>query len=579
MSSEAGQTGQSRTRAPRRIRSTSVRASAGLGVVALGMLAGGCMRETDAWMWDPSVVGRWEHTPTIVPVLDRIEIIEASSGDSVQVSDVRSEDLQVSAVQYRVGPGDVLIITILDFLAAGGSYQGEVVVDQIGEVRIPQLDPVFVSGLTARQIEQTIAQAIIDAGIIVQNPEVLVSVRGQLDATYRIFGAVTRPGINAIPRPDFRLLDAVIDSGGVNPVIRYIYVIRQVRAEEEIQSGPVRQPTRPQPQRPQDNPESILDLIDDITGQGAVDPAMLSTSPNVRRMPDTSRERENRSLVDELLAGSTTGEDRSGEIAASDLVSPGAMRQDGSSRGGEPAIDLDGTPRFRPTPVGTSAEVADRPASEGGSPSGASDSPVGRWVFEDGRWVRRSRSVPPSGGGVPEAADPLGESDYLATQRVIRVPVRPLIDGDARYNIVIRPGDIISVRSPDTGRVYIGGAGINRDGVYTLDGQTQLTLLRGVIAAGNFSAIAIPERVDLTRMVGDNKQATIRLNARAIANGTAPDILLKPDDMLNFGTNFWATPLAVARGGFRASYGFGFLLDRNFGNDVFGAPPLNRVGQ
>ena len=39
------------------------------------------------------------------------------------------------------------------------------------------------------------------------------------------------------------------------------------------------------------------------------------------------------------------------------------------------------------------------------------------------------------------------------------------------------------------------------------------------------------------------------------------------------GTTFWATPLAVVRNGLRATYGFGFLLDRNFGNDVFGAPP------
>jgi hypothetical protein len=48
---------------------------------------------------------------------------------------------------------------------------------------------------------------------------------------------------------------------------------------------------------------------------------------------------------------------------------------------------------------------------------------------------------------------------------------------------------------------------------------------------------------------------------------------MKPDDHIIVGTNFWATPLAIIRSGFRATYGFGFLLDRNFGNDVFGAPP------
>ncbi len=44
--------------------------------------------------------------------------------------------------------------------------------------------------------------------------------------------------------------------------------------------------TRPLSQRflPADNadPESILDLIDEITGDEAVDPAMLGTDPNVR---------------------------------------------------------------------------------------------------------------------------------------------------------------------------------------------------------------------------------------------------------------------------------------------------------
>ncbi|MFM7480985.1 MAG: hypothetical protein ACKO4V_07665 [Planctomycetota bacterium] len=58
-----------------------------------------------------------------------------------------------------------------------------------------------------------------------------------------------------------------------------------------------------------------------------------------------------------------------------------------------------------------------------------------------------------------------------------------------------------------------------------------------------------------------------------------PDIILKKDDHVIIGTNFWATPLAVFRNGLRITYGFGFLLDRNFGNDVFGAPPVNFAGQ
>ena len=65
------------------------------------------------------------------------------------------------------------------------------------------------------------------------------------------------------------------------------------------------------------------------------------------------------------------------------------------------------------------------------------------------------------------------------------------------------------------------------------------------------------------------------VNLSAIRNRAEPDIYMQPDDHIIIGTNFWAQPLAVVRNGFRATYGFGFLLDRNFGNDVFGPPPTN----
>ena len=79
----------------------------------------------------------------------------------------------------------------------------------------------------------------------------------------------------------------------------------------------------------------------------------------------------------------------------------------------------------------------------------------------------------------------------------------------------------------------------------------------------------------LTRMTGQDRQSTIRLNLRAIREGTQPDIYIKANDHVNIGTSFWATPLAVVRSGFRFTYGFGFLVDRNFGNDIFGPPPSN----
>ena len=132
-------------------------------------------------------------------------------------------------------------------------------------------------------------------------------------------------------------------------------------------------------------------------------------------------------------------------------------------------------------------------------------------------------------------------------------------------------------RGPEQGFVYAEGPGIARIGVYSLPQAGQLTIQRLVAAAGGLSEIAVPERVDITRRVGDKRQATVRLNLRAIYEGTQPDIVLKTDDLVNFGTNFWATPMANIRNGFRMTYGFGFLADRNFGSDIFGVPPESRA--
>jgi hypothetical protein len=55
-----------------------------------------------------------------------------------------------------------------------------------------------------------------------------------------------------------------------------------------------------------------------------------------------------------------------------------------------------------------------------------------------------------------------------------------------------------------------------------------------------------------------------RVNLTKVFAGEEPDILLKPDDQITVGSNAIAPFLAAIRAGFRATYGFGFLYDRNF---------------
>lgn len=145
--------------------------------------------------------------------------------------------------------------------------------------------------------------------------------------------------------------------------------------------------------------------------------------------------------------------------------------------------------------------------------------------------------------------------------RIIRVPYDALRRGELKYNIVIRPLDMIIVPPPVVGEYYMGGH-VARVGVYSLTGR-KITLKQAVVAAGMLDQLAIPSRTQIVRRIGD-KEVFARVDLAKIFAGEQPDIILKPNDVVTVGTNAIAPFLASFRGGFRLTYGFGFLYDRNY---------------
>jgi len=148
-------------------------------------------------------------------------------------------------------------------------------------------------------------------------------------------------------------------------------------------------------------------------------------------------------------------------------------------------------------------------------------------------------------------------------QRVIRVPIDQLRQyGALKYNVVIRPGDMIIVPDPTNGFYYMGGH-LLRTGVYSLSGF-KVTLKQAWVAAGGADDFTIPRRTEIIRRVGTDKEVFVRINMSKIWSGEQPDIYLKPNDTVEVGTDFIASFLAAGRNSFRVTYGFGFLYDRNF---------------
>lgn len=553
-------------------------------------------------------MGRWEHTPTKVPILERIASIEDAKGDLVEHSAPTAEDLYTDSRDYRVGAGDTLTIQIWEFVQTGAPPENfERVVDPIGMIELPQLGRLFVSGKTIEQVRDVVTEGMKK---YTSDPLVAVDIRQLRQQTFTLVGSVERPGPYFIPSTDYKLIEAITAGGRIDDNTKEIFVIRQVALDERAMSPrdtrrsplPGSDQSRPSapgepssPAQPPKSGESLIDLIDQLSapkdkapGSPSDIPAATPASEPPIPMPDApSVKPANPPAPANPAPASPPPSNPAPANPAPSNPAPEPKPQDPA----KPPIDLPSPGAlgdYSPRPVLARAErraaYSDGPSSGSGStptielpenprpaqPAATPSEPQSSWVFIDGKWVQLA-NAPAALANKDDKK--VAEKPRVMAQRVIRIPYKQLLNGDSSLNIVVRPGDVVRIPSLPRGEVYLAGQ-VNRPGVYNLSDTGRLTLLRAVSSAsGGLSNLAIPERVDLIRVVGDGQQAMIRLDMRAIAEGTQPDVYLKADDMVNVGTNFWAFPLAVLRNGFRANYGWGLVIDRNFGSDVFGVPP------
>jgi protein involved in polysaccharide export with SLBB domain len=97
-----------------------------------------------------------------------------------------------------------------------------------------------------------------------------------------------------------------------------------------------------------------------------------------------------------------------------------------------------------------------------------------------------------------------------------------------------------------------------------------MTLKMAIAAAGGLGPLAWPKRCEVIRRIGENKEEIVMVDLDKISNGEQPDFFIKPNDLINVGSHATARWRAVLRNAFRATYGFGFVYDRNFGDADYG---------
>ncbi|MAB71362.1 MAG: hypothetical protein CMJ54_02520, partial [Planctomycetaceae bacterium] len=221
----------------------------------------GC--EIDSF-FNPSVTGYYEHTPTSMPILDRIDVIEREVGYRPEITQPTADDLVPNELVYRLAPGDVVRVEIYELVAANQTDVSVRVIDQAGSIRLPTLGDLQAAGLTVDELQEDIIRRL--DGLIT-DPLVTVVLEDGRSFQFTIYGAVAGTGIYALTRPDFRIMDALSLAGGTASTTQRILIIREVAIDETV---------RPEYERgtgiavPESESEaSDIDALIDALGGGA----------------------------------------------------------------------------------------------------------------------------------------------------------------------------------------------------------------------------------------------------------------------------------------------------------------------
>jgi polysaccharide export outer membrane protein len=126
---------------------------------------------------------------------------------------------------------------------------------------------------------------------------------------------------------------------------------------------------------------------------------------------------------------------------------------------------------------------------------------------------------------------PDAKTDPTGQFSVASVNVKAVLNAtDPAQNIVILPGDIISVSKADV--IYAVGS-VTKPGGFPLNQDVSLSALQVLSLAGGLTVTAALEKAQILRSSpGSSEHTEIAVNLKRIMAGKAPDIQLQPNDIL-----------------------------------------------
>jgi protein involved in polysaccharide export with SLBB domain len=581
---------------------------AALFLLFLGLFSG-CGNK----FFDPTQVGRFRPVPAVNVILDSLGVAEEEPVAWEGAEEPLPIDAIVTESDYTFRSGDIVGISIFELLQEGVQFTNSYVVTETGKISVPEVGVVQAAGLTETQLEERIRKILTPN--ILKEPSVSVTlVRSQQRAFSVIGDGVPLPGRYVIPRYDFRLTDALATAGGPRQFnVSYIYVSRfagdEQQAPDSVNPGFGELELKviePETTRP------VLQRRNNVTPRAeyrwpqsnvVISSSEMATEREYSRVPSNLGQFNN--PVSSWLYAKDVGISNGRPALREPVEEPTSVEDilrtlsehNGRDISSQPEpVDRASRPSVTPSDTQQTGELLDQDGDiewvfrdgkwipiQVGKPKPVEEEPTGHieWVFQNGKWI-------PVQVGTPKPTEPviqiepgqqlvapprettpvLTAQQAVAGTRLIRVPADKLLSGDPRYNIVVKPGDSIFVPVDIIGEFSITG-NVNRTGYIPLTGRP-MTLKQAIAAAGGLGPLAWPKRCEVIRRIGRKKEEIVMVDLDKIASGEQPDFFIKPHDLINVGTHATARWRAILRNAFRATYGFGFVYDRNFADRDFG---------
>jgi len=581
---------------------------AALFLLFLGLFSG-CGNK----FFDPTQVGRFRPVPAVNVILDSLGVAEEEPVAWEGAEEPLPLDAIVKESDYTFRSGDVVGISIFELLQEGIQFTNSYVVTETGKISVPEVGVIQAAGLTETQLEDRIRMILTPN--VLKEPSVTVTlIRSQQRAFSVIGDGVPLPGRYLIPRFDFRLTDALATAGGPRQFnVSYIYVSRFAGGEQQAPDSV--NPGFGELELKVIEPETVRPVLqrrNNVTPRAqyrwpesnvVISSSEMATEREYSRVPSNFGQFNNpvSSWLYAKDIGISNGRPALREpveepTSVEDILKTLSEHNGREISSQQEPVDRRSRPSVTPPGTQGTGELLDQAEDiewvfQNGKwipvqvkkTKPVEEEPTGHieWVFQNGKWVPVQVGTPKPTEPViqiePEqqlAAPPkepapiLGAEYEAAGTRLIRIPADKLLSGDPRYNIVVKPGDSIFVPVDIIGEFCIMG-NVNRTGYIPLTGRP-MTLKQAIAAAGGLGPLAWPKRCEVIRRIGRKKEEIVMVDLDKIASGEQPDFFIKPHDLINVGTHATARWRAILRNAFRATYGFGFVYDRNFADRDFG---------